>query len=181
MDKTGTTKFKWFWGWQDEKQEAWLEAMSQQGYHLQYIRAFGRYVFDKGAPRNYTYRMDFDQTSGKESDYFDLIRDAGWERVTQVAGWQYWRKEKKGGTTPEIFTDNESKISKYKRLLVSLSSPVPALMVIVMAIFKRFPGRHPQWFVILVISLFMAYTIFIALNLLKIAQRINALKQMKRF
>lgn len=102
MDNNGLTQFKLFWGWQDDKQEAWLEAMSQQGYHLQRIKAFGRYVFNRGESRNYTYRMDFDQTSAKDSDYFDLIRDAGWEHVTRVAGWQYWRMRKMAEQHPRF-------------------------------------------------------------------------------
>ncbi len=28
-------EFKWFWAWNDEKEEQWLTAMAQQGWHLQ--------------------------------------------------------------------------------------------------------------------------------------------------
>ncbi len=180
MVKSELTQFKWFWSWQDNSQEAWLESMSRRGYHLQNIKAFGRYVFELGEPCDYTYRLDFDRTTGKNSDYYDLIREAGWEHIIEIAGWQYWRKEKTEGKTPEIFTDNESKIKKYERLRLSLFSPIPASMVILLAIFKKFPNRHPEWLVILIISLYMLYTIFLAINLIKITLRINALKQMKR-
>jgi hypothetical protein len=179
MEENRVTKFKWFWSWQDDKQEAWLEAMSREGLHLQTIKAFGRYVFELGEPRKYTYRLDFDKTSGKDSDYFRLIQEAGWERVAEVAGWQYWRKETSEGRTPEIFTDTESKIRKYRRLIIGLSSPGPALFVIVLGMFKRFPGRHPQWFVILTISLFVATMLFSAANIVMISLRINGLKRIQ--
>ena len=178
MNANLVTQFKWFWAWQDDKQEDWLEAMSQEGLHLQSIKAFGRYVFEPGAPRKYTYRMDFDQTSGKDSDYFHLIREAGWKRITEVAGWQYWRKEAREGKTPELYTDTESKIRKYQRLLVSLLLPSPAFIV-VLGVFKRFPGRHPQWFVALVISTFAALFLFLTVNLVNIALRIIELKRMQ--
>jgi hypothetical protein len=170
---------KWFWAWQDDKQESWLEEMSRQGLHLRAIKPFGRYVFEKGQPRDFSYRLDFDQSSGKDSDYFQFIRDAGWERVAEVAGWQYWRKETAEGRTSEIFTDNESKIRKYQRLILGLSSPAPAIFVIVLAMFKRFPGRHPEWFVVLTISVMSVYFLFIAVNLVSILLRIRDLRQIR--
>jgi len=179
MSESRVTKTKWFWAWQDDKQEAWLEEMSRDGLHLRAIKPFGRYVFEPGEARKYTYRLDFDKTSGKDSDYFELIQDAGWERITEVAGWQYWRTESAEAKTPEIFTDTESKIRKYKRLILGLASPAPALFVIVLAMFKKFPGRHPQWFVVLTISIFVASILFSAVNLVNVALRINALKRMR--
>jgi hypothetical protein len=33
MNKTDTIrKFKWYWAWQDEKEERWLSEIAQQGY-----------------------------------------------------------------------------------------------------------------------------------------------------
>ena len=179
MEEKRVTKSRWFWAWQDDKQEAWLEVMSREGLHLQTIKAFGRYVFEPGEPRAYTYRMDFDPTSGKDSDYFRLIEEAGWERVAEVAGWQYWRKETGGGRTPEIFTDTESKIKKYKRLIFGLSTPGPAIFVILLGMFKRFPGRHPQWFVVLTMTFSAALVLFLAANVVMIALRIRNLKRVR--
>ncbi|HLE51739.1 MAG TPA: hypothetical protein VI755_06730 [Anaerolineales bacterium] len=36
MEKTMIRKFRWFWPWQDENEEAWLKEMSQEGW--QYFR-----------------------------------------------------------------------------------------------------------------------------------------------
>ena len=177
MKDTLVTKFKWFWGWQDDKQEAWLGAMSQAGLQLQNIRAFGRYIFEVDTTKNYVYRMDF--TSGRDSDYFHLIEEAGWEHVLQVLGWQYWRKETLEGVTAEIFTDNESKIKKYQRYLTSIFVPTTGSMFIVLALFARFPSRHPQWVVIMTLSIFAAWSLFLAVNAVKVVQRINELKRMK--
>jgi hypothetical protein len=179
MEAARAIKTKWFWAWQDDKQETWLEEMSRQGLHLQAIKPFGRYVFEQGEPREISYRLDFDKSSGKDSDYFQLIQDAGWERIAAVAGWQYWRKETGEGRTTEIFTDNDSKIRKYQRLILGLSSPAPALFVIVLGMFRRFPGRHPQWFVVLTISIFAVYLLFLAVNLASILLRIRDLRQLR--
>ena len=179
MKDTLVTKFKWFWGWQDDKQEAWLEAMSKAGLQLENIRAFGRYIFEVDTTKNYAYRMDFDRTIGRDSDYFRLIEEAGWEHVLQVLGWQYWRKETSEGKSAEIFTDNESKIKKYQRFLTSLFVPTSGSMFIVLALFARYPGRHPQWVVIMTLSLYAVWALFLTLNAVKVVQRINELKRMK--
>ncbi|MBN1260562.1 MAG: DUF2812 domain-containing protein [Anaerolineae bacterium] len=176
MDETYISQYKWFWAWQDDKQEAWLEAMSHKGLHLRRIEAFGRYIFEPGTPGDYAYRMDFDRTSGKDSDYFQLIQDAGWEHITSVMGWQYWRKKAGEGSTPELFTDAASKIQKYQRLLVSLVAPSPAIMVPIVGAFKRFPGRAPEWVVAVTLTTFTMWTLFVAVNAVMILRRINELK-----
>jgi hypothetical protein len=38
-----------------------------------------------------------------------------------MGGWQYFRKEAPAGETPEIYTDQASKVYKYQRLLLFLT------------------------------------------------------------
>jgi len=179
MKENRITQFKWFWGWQDENQEAWLEEMSRNGLHLVDIKAFGRYVFEMDATKRYIYRMDYDRTSKRDSEYFNLIKEAGWERVIQVLGWQYWRKESSEGVSAEIFTDNHSKIKKYERFITSLMVPTNSTFIIVLAMFKRFPGRHPQWVVILTIAIYAIWYFFLVVNTVNVIRRINELKHIK--
>jgi len=113
-------EFKWFWAWNDEKEEQWLTEMAQQGWHLQSPCVFGAYTFEKGVPRNVVYRLDF-KTVGKDmDDYLQLFADGGWEHLGAMGGWQYFRKEAVEGEAVEIYTDNASKIQKYQRLLLFL-------------------------------------------------------------
>lgn len=117
MNEKLTKKSKWFWHWEDDKEEAWLTQLAKRGLHLKSLALFGKYTFAEGAPRDVVYRLDFVTSNKKDEAYFQLFRDAGWEHVGEMMGWQYWRKEVKPGETPEIFTDAESKIQKYQRLL----------------------------------------------------------------
>jgi len=176
MNETLIRKRKIFWSWQDEKQEAWLSGMSREGMHLKGPGSFGSYFFMQGPAREYSYRLDFNKSKTAD-DYLQLIRDAGWEHLGSRAGWHYWRKEIQDNKIPEIFTDPESKIQKYQRLLASFITSAPALYIIGLAIFKQYPGRHPLWFVILFISLFMAWIVFAAINSIMIQLRINELKR----
>jgi hypothetical protein len=181
MDETYIHKRRLFFSWQDEKQEAWLGEMSRQGSHLKKPGFFGSFLFVKRPAREYTYRLDYNQNKQPE-DYIQLIRDAGWEYLGTRGGWHYWRKEIQGGQVPELFTDSESKIQKYQRLFASYVASTPGVSVLYIigaAVFKQFPGRHPLWFIILFISLFMAWIAYAAINAIKIQMRINELKQKK--
>jgi hypothetical protein len=123
MDKT--RKFKWFWAWEDEQEEAWLTDMAQQGWHLTEQGVFGFYTFERGTPRNVVYRLDYKTGDKDMADYLQLFEDAGWEHVGAMGGWQYFRKEAREGETPEIYTDAASKIKKYQRVLLFLVALLP--------------------------------------------------------
>jgi hypothetical protein len=113
-------KFKWFWAWDDEREEAWLTDMAQQGWHLTNPGVFGFYTFEQGPPKNMIYRMDFKTADKDQDDYLQLFADAGWEHLGAMGGWQYFRKEARDGEAPEIYTDAASKIKKYQRVLLFL-------------------------------------------------------------
>lgn len=111
--------FKWFWAWQDEQEEAWLERMSrEQGLHLASISPFGVYTFHVGAPRPMVYRLDYQYLKGQDQpSYLQLFQDAGWEHVGEMSNWHYFRRPEVAGQPREIFTDPESKAAKYRRLI----------------------------------------------------------------
>lgn len=181
MNEMVIRKRRLFFAWQDEKQEAWLGEMSRQGLHLKEPGSFGSFLFVKGPAREVAYRLDYNQSKQPE-DYLQLIRDAGWEHLGASGGWDYWRKEIQAGKIPELFTDPESKIQKYKRLLANFIASTPGISVVYIigvAMFKKFPGRHPLWFVVLFISLFVAWIAFAAFNAIMIQMRIQALQKQK--
>lgn len=120
-------EFKWFWAWNDEKEEAWLREMAQQGWHLTKAGAFGVYTFEKGAPKDVVYRLDFKLADVDKVEYLQLFADVGWEHVGEMNGWQYFRIEVAEGETLEIYTDDASKIKKYQRLLLFLTIFLPIL------------------------------------------------------
>ena len=157
MAENAIRKIKWFWPWQDEREEAWLRSMSQKGWHLSSIGLPCIYRFRAGEPRDYVYRLDYQTFPKKDKqEYKQLFRDAGWEYVDEMSGWQqYFRKEAKEGEAPEIFTDVESKVAKYKRVLAFLAF-LAFFFVIWIVIFSHIIwGDNPYswWVIIQVISL----------------------------
>lgn len=130
MNTQMVSKTRWFWAWQDEKEEAWLEEMSRQGLHLDHFGFPGWYFFRQGEPRDFAYRLDFITATGKDqAGYYQIFQDAGWEHVGNYGGWQYFRKERKPGESAEIYTDNQSKVKKYERLAGFLVIFLPILLI----------------------------------------------------
>lgn len=112
--------------WNDEKEERWLAEQARAGWRLKVVRCFG-YTFERAAPAELTYRLDFGPSRRSDrSEYFGLFRDAGWEHVGTRGLWQYFRKAVLDGQVPEIYTDPQSRIGKYRR--------VAALMGMMLAI-----------------------------------------------
>lgn len=124
-------KSKWFWAWQDEKEEAWLAEMAQQGLHLETLELPGQYTFRQGEPGNYVYRLDFQPLRSKDRDsYLQLFADAGWEHLGDMGGWVYFRHEVTDSEIPEIYSDLDSKIGKYHRLLAYLVIFLPIMLFV---------------------------------------------------
>jgi len=173
-------KSKWFWAWQDDKEEEWLGKMSRQGLHLQHPGVFGQYTFEQGAPNEFAYRLDFVTISKKNADYYQLFQDAGWEHVGEVGGWQYWRKEVVDGKVPEIFTDNASKIQKYQRLIGFMVIFFPIYVVLLTNYNNRVSMQSSGFISTLYeITFFLFFVIVMVLvfAMLKIMQRISTLKR----
>jgi hypothetical protein len=118
MEGTRFRKFKWFWAWQDEKEEAWLHQMAQQGHHLVRVVFPTVYEFSLGEPADMIYRLDYPDVKKDDiEEYLQLFQDAGWEHVDEGMGWYYFRKTADPDSTNEILTDPDSKVLRYNRLL----------------------------------------------------------------
>jgi hypothetical protein len=125
------TKFKWFWAWQDEKEESWLSEMAAKGYHFEQVTFPCFYQFRRGEPAKYVYRLDYQTLKTKDRDsYLQLFADAGWEHVGKMGGWEYFRKAYQNGEAPDIYSDNESKVNKYQRILTYLVIFLPILIIL---------------------------------------------------
>ena len=169
-----TNKFRWFWAWDDEREEAWLSQMAAQGFHLVSPNPFGYYTFCQGEPRQVAYRLDYATSRYSTAEYYQLFQDAGWEHVGQMGGWQYWRKPiPSGQVAPEIFTDNESKIQKYRRQLGVLVIALPIILVIL----NNLSLRERTWALEALIFIEFLIAVLLSYAILRLALRIRALQR----
>ncbi|HZX27188.1 MAG TPA: DUF2812 domain-containing protein [Telluria sp.] len=110
-------RWKLHWVWEDDKEERWLEAQARQGLHLVHATPLCFYTFRRGAAQEMAYRLDYNRQARRDPSYRRLFEDAGWEHAESCMGWEYWRKPVQAGAQAEIFSDNASKLEKYKRVL----------------------------------------------------------------
>lgn len=111
---TTTNRWRYFFVYEDPKQEAWLEEQARRGLHLIRPGLF-RFAFVQGEPREEKYRLDFQTLRGTaREEYLALFRDAGWEFLGQVAN-RYYFRARPDALTPEIFTDVDSRKERIRR------------------------------------------------------------------
>ena len=115
MSQSPVRKYKFFFTWEDDREEQWLQQMARQGLHLVHANMLGFYRFRQGNPAEVSYRLDYVQKV--DGSYRQLFEDAGWEHVISMSGWHYWRKQATAAPAAEIFTDAASKAAKYRRIL----------------------------------------------------------------
>ena len=177
MSQTIIRKTKWFWPWQEDQEEAWLEQMSLQGLHLKKAHILAQYDFHMGQPHSYVYRMDFrDKLKSKNKDeYLSLFNEMGWEYLGEMSGWQYFRRLAQPGDVTEIFTDPDTKIQKYNRYLAYMGL-VFSSYVVYLVVFTSFWGTWPDWIMWLNIAIIILGSMFSIVTMLNIMERIKQLK-----
>lgn len=130
--------FKWWWAWNPETVENWLEEMEAEGWHLVKVQqAVTRFYFEKGQPRQIRYCIDYQNK--KDSNYMSIFQDTGWEYIYESSGWYLWRMPYTG-TRPEIYTDLDSLIERNNRLsgvfVVLITTQIPIMTAITNTIWK---------------------------------------------
>jgi len=174
MARNTLRKIKWFFPWQDEQEEAWLRSMSQKGWHLLSVGLAGIYRFHAGEPCDCVYRLDYQTYKKKdEQDYLQLFSDAGWEHIGYMSSWHYFRKEVRKGEAPEIFTDAESKVAKYKRVLTYLAFFAIIIITVSRNVWFEYP--YSWWFVVRAIYLFL--TAGLIYSIIRLLLRIRHLRR----
>lgn len=80
------TVTKPLWSYDVQKTEQWLTDQAKAGYHLSQLHRFKcRFTFEKGAPKDVTYRIGYDQI--ETTTLSNTMRNDGWEKVTQSGKW----------------------------------------------------------------------------------------------
>ncbi len=166
--------FKLFWADQDVEQEIWLREMANKGLHLKSLNVFCQWTFERGAPADVAYQIDF--TSSKDPHYNQLLRDDGWENAAELTGWQYWRKPVEDGVEPAIFTDEASKIQKFKSVLLVLSLLTLPTAMMVVASTRSLVDNTPKALHWSVLGFFAFYVPFMTYAVWRLWRRINASK-----
>ena len=167
---------KFFWAWEFEKEEKWLNEMSAKGLAL-IDCSFCRYSFEECEPGEYGFKIQLleHRPSHPESEqYIRFMEETGAEQIASYINWVYFRKKTAEGPF-ELFSDLESKI-KHLILVKNLLVPIGVLNIgIFMMNFVNFAFNYPRGILIPFINLALAVLVFAGASAIK--KKIKALKK----
>ena len=108
---------KWFWVWEFEKEEEWLNAMAQSGWVLEKT-AFATFYFRRCEPEAYTIRLEFHDY---DEAYIQFMAETNAEYIGRMGcQWLYFRKKAEYGAF-DIFSDLDSRIKHLNKIAKVLS------------------------------------------------------------
>lgn len=102
---------KWFWVWEFEKEEHWLNEMAQSGWLLDGV-GFATFHFIPCTPGAYTIRLEMHPN---DEEYISFLQETGAEYVGRVFQWIYFRKQVQYGEF-DLFSDLDSRIGHLDRI-----------------------------------------------------------------
>ena len=166
-------KLKFFFIWQDDKEEAWLNDLSTKGQRLDSVSFPFTYHFSSDASKKYTHHLNAPKGPETSLEAFkETFQKSGWKHIGRMNGWHYFQKEASSGDEPVLDWGNKTKADKYQGYMMALVGLLPFLLIIFPALGRRFA---PPLFDVLRI----AYFFFLALYTLitfKVYRRVNQLR-----
>ena len=105
---------KWFWAWDFDKEEEWLENMARNGWVLDGV-GFCTYHFIKTEPGEYSVRLQYLPIAEENTDYTTLLEESGAVCVGRMVQWVYYRKKTADGPF-QLFSDLDSRIAHLEKI-----------------------------------------------------------------
>ena len=105
------TFFRWWWEWEFEKEELWLNQMAQSGWLLDKV-GFCVYRFVRCQPGEYGVRLEMHSA---DADYIAFMEETGAEYIGRMLDWVYFRIKLTNGPF-DLFSDLDSRIRHLNRI-----------------------------------------------------------------
>lgn len=93
--------------------------MAAKGYHFIDFSFPGRYLFEKGEPGEYVYRIELLKNMPRNLEsqaYIGFMEDTDAELVSTFFRWAWFRKKSADGPF-DLYTDYSSQIKHYQRII----------------------------------------------------------------
>jgi len=113
---------KWFWVWEFDKEEKWLNEMANRGWVLDSV-GFAKYTFVESELGEYTVRLEMLENSPASSegqDYIDFVEETGAEYIGNYMRWVYFRKKTVDGPF-DLYSDVDSRTRHMDRIVKPLT------------------------------------------------------------
>ena len=120
---------KWFWAWEYDEEEKWLNDMAAQGKALVSAR-YCTYEFEDSEPGEYAVRLEMlehapDSPEGRQ--YIEFVESTGAEYIGKVMRWVYFRMKKADGDF-QLHGDNGTR-RKHLQRIIQLLKPLLVINV----------------------------------------------------
>lgn len=102
---------KWFWVWDFEKEERWLNEMALSGWVLDKV-GFAKFEFIFCEPGEYTVRLEMHP---HDEEYLRFMEETNAQYIGRMVQWIYFRKKTADGEF-NIFSDLDSRINHLKTI-----------------------------------------------------------------
>ena len=148
-----------------EKEQEWLREQHKAGWRLENATLPGFYRFSKCEPEDVVYQLDYNpEGMEQKSEYVQMFRDCGWEHITDMAGYSYFRKPISQMKEDEgIFCDDDSRLGMIERVFKGKMIPLIIIFfaVIIPQLFMQsFAGSIANWVMFgMFVVLFIVYLI----------------------
>ena len=139
---------KWFWVWDFEKEERWLNEMALQGWVLDGV-GWCTYHFRRCEPGEYTVRLEM---RPYDESYVAFMEETGAEFVGRMMAWIYFRKKAEEGAF-DLYSDIDSRIAHLDRIGKMLT--VIGGLNLVIGILNSINGNGIGWVNLLCATLLM--------------------------
>lgn len=143
-----TTIKKFFFVWDFDKEEKWLNEMAAKGLALVSV-GFCKYEFEDCVPGEYRIclqLLDKFPTHPESRKYIEFMEETGAEHVGSFTRWVYFRKKASEGEF-QLFSDNASRVKHMTTMLsfvalVVILNLLTGIENLVVAIVTGFPGNY---------------------------------------
>ena len=170
--------YRWFWAWNYDKEEAWLNEWARRGLALADVAGF-RYVFEESDPGEYEYRLELLENRGYGAEsraYLRFLEDVGVECIATYGRWVYLRRRSDGAPF-DLFSDIDSKIKHLKRIDALLL----AILVIQLAglanLHLLLQRGLADGALVAVVAVWLAVVALVASGFVRIARKLRRLKR----
>lgn len=119
---------KWFWLWEFEEEERWLNQMADSGWALEKV-GFAVFYFRPCQPGEYIIRTEM---RDKDEAYVGFVKETGAEYVGRMAKWIYFRRKTELGDF-RLFSDLESQIGHLGKMAKTMKGVGLANLIIGLA------------------------------------------------
>ena len=155
------TRFKWFTVPEWEKEEIWLREQHKKGWRLVKATAPGIYKFEQCEPQDMIYQLDYNEEGMNHlGEYIQMFHDCGWEYVTAMVGYAYFRKPATEMVEDEgIFCDDASRMDMIERVYNGKMKPLIVIFCccVVPQLFLHNSGAMGKGIYFLFVAVFILY------------------------